>query len=732
MLTTNQILCVSGAILLAIIVSAGSIVTSRSKPVIRNTEEAPNVLDQLAHIPDGIVIDQGNQALEINTSDIICYTGNRTEAVRIQGSGNVGIGTSECSSRLCVHPGTLSLEGPSANIGFNDGTSMITYLTSTTSTTSFPTNGLAMYGYSDGALGTSVKGTQNVLCWNSKGRVGIGSTTPAHTLDVVGNINLSGTLLQNGLPFSLGGSWSSNDKSIYYQGNVGIGTSEPSHALDINGSIHATNLTHMNWNMAAMGHNGGAMNTTPLYWKIAAIKIGDGSSYGQLTIKGSLGGWVIGSSDQMYIDLSFMARGKIGVQGMISSSDYQVASSIMDIQFCNNILNHSYDIFLVVPTDHSYYSFDLDIGSSGHPAHLILYDPSTSTPSTYSPGELTSITKLCMMTQNGKNLGIGTYTPFHPLSIYSDLSKENTTTWPSQLCLSGNDKGTLNLKLGSFDTGSGSFCAIQSTETILEEQPRILSLQPLGGFIGIGTTNPLAPLHVETYDLSSTAITKPWVSFDAASSGKPQLTGPSSFSVRISALFNQFVCSNAGFLVASDLRIKKDIKPLTNCLDTIMKLRPVTYLKKDEMENGDRVQTGFIAQEVEEVYPSAITKRLDFIPSVYEFRECTFVEGGIVLSTGLDIPIGSQVKLMDKSGAVFQLLQSTSTFLCGDMNGIKEDTRIFIYGHQVPDRAMVEKDSLFTIGLGAIQELATENSILKSQIVSYETRLARIEKFLKM
>jgi hypothetical protein len=55
----------------------------------------------------------------------------------------------------------------------------------------------------------------------------------------------------------------------------------------------------------------------------------------------------------------------------------------------------------------------------------------------------------------------------------------------------------------------------------------------------------------------------------------------------------------------SDIRLKKNVKPLTRAMDKLLQLKGVTYEWKDpaEHENHTGTQTGFIAQDVEKVFP---------------------------------------------------------------------------------------------------------------------------------
>ena len=56
-----------------------------------------------------------------------------------------------------------------------------------------------------------------------QGSVGIGVTDPAYTLDVGGDINLSGSFYQGGSPF-VSSLWTDGANSLYYRSNVEVGT----------------------------------------------------------------------------------------------------------------------------------------------------------------------------------------------------------------------------------------------------------------------------------------------------------------------------------------------------------------------------------------------------------------------------------------------------------------------------------------------------------------------------
>jgi hypothetical protein len=70
---------------------------------------------------------------------------------------------------------------------------------------------------------------------------------------------------------------------------------------------------------------------------------------------------------------------------------------------------------------------------------------------------------------------------------------------------------------------------------------------------------------------------------------------------------NEFGCT-------SDRRLKKNIAPLTSALDALLRLKGVTYEWKKPEEQGKNAigrQTGFIAQEVEAVFPNWVDENAD-------------------------------------------------------------------------------------------------------------------------
>jgi hypothetical protein len=75
-----------------------------------------------------------------------------------------------------------------------------------------------------------------------------------------------------------------------------------------------------------------------------------------------------------------------------------------------------------------------------------------------------------------------------------------------------------------------------------------------------------------------------------------------------------------GIQESSDRRFKKNIAPLSNSLENILKMEGVSYnWKIEEFPNrkfGDRTEIGVIAQEVEKIYPELVATDAEGYKSV--------------------------------------------------------------------------------------------------------------------
>lgn len=195
-------------------------------------------------------------------------------AMRVADGGNVGIGHSAPAKKVDII-GTTRVSSEStylaydASRGFNvigtNGmmrlwrpTGDVTYELVTGSNGSSPgASGNYWWdfytSYTNGSFNIrdrSVTGgnTTTRLVIDLTGNVGIGTTSPSYKLHVVGDVNFTGNLRQNGTAWS-NSQWSTSSSNLYVGtgSNVGIGTTTPTYLLDVNGKQRLTgNVTGQN------------------------------------------------------------------------------------------------------------------------------------------------------------------------------------------------------------------------------------------------------------------------------------------------------------------------------------------------------------------------------------------------------------------------------------------------------------------------------------------------------
>jgi hypothetical protein len=121
----------------------------------------------------------------------------------------------------------------------------------------YENSGTASRSRLDVALADGTYSESNVMSLRGDGKVGVGTTNPGYTLDVAGDINLSGSFYQGGAPF-VSSEWTTGADSLYYRSNVevgtgnlfvdtttsnvGIGTTIPTSKLDVVGAVRQRNV----------------------------------------------------------------------------------------------------------------------------------------------------------------------------------------------------------------------------------------------------------------------------------------------------------------------------------------------------------------------------------------------------------------------------------------------------------------------------------------------------------
>ncbi|MFN0048892.1 MAG: tail fiber domain-containing protein, partial [Cytophagales bacterium] len=252
------------------------------------------------------------------------------------------------------------------------------------------------------------------------------------------------------------------------------------------------------------------------------------------------------------------------------------------------------------------------------------------------------------------------------------------------------------------------------------------------GFVGIGTSTPEFPLDINRSATGTFTAANFFQNSGALANG----AGTIGVSVRATGAFWSTGSSNSGgFYVSSDQRIKRKVglSDSRNDLSTLMKLKITDYKYTDSLNTGNVQVKGVFAQEVEKVYPQAISKQTNWIPNIYAVAEqVAFDEANQTLKVTINkthgLTIGDKVKLISNaSGEKPAMVVSVNGNSFTVNKWTEKSEKIFVYGKEVNDFRIVDYDRIFILGISAIQELNKNLEAEKAKNMQLELQIQKME-----
>jgi hypothetical protein len=664
------------------------------------------------------------------------------DAMIINGSRNVGIGTSE--------PGTGIRLDVVGTARVNSGAATSTALTTTGRIGVNNTNPGFALDLSGGANLVSTGGSTTNNALTTTGRVGINNASPGFALDVSGGANL----------ISIGGLTTNN--ALTTTGRVGINNASPSVPLDVSGAARIGGTLDMSSNkitnvttptVAADAANksyvdaaetratavGSAAQTTANTAKTTADNLVVATNYSTATASaqylhpgsGNHAGILTNGTWRVFVN----STGNIGI-GMSSPSvllDVAGAAKISGTLDMNNnkITNVTTPTVAADAANKSY--VDSALGSSG-----------------------TQEIRPTVQRNDTRNSDC--------LLTFVDIGSDPASTSTRRELLRTDGNLTYNANTNSLSVNDLRFVdmygtKVDSTKGIFREN------------VGIGTTapQPQAPLHVfggTSIDMY-TGQARFYNMFGQI--GAVGGSRPDNISI-ISA--NAIWIQGQQIWITSDQRIKTNIVNLSadKMMNVFRTLRPISFDFIDPMKNNNKKHFGFIAQEVNEVLPEGISLNTDVIPN-------NMMKGGItkpsetdekpsftLKPTDTDISLNYLLVTTDKP-IIFDISNSYSSkdiykfkVYCGkewskehdiyirsDYNviddkyiyviGMKKDVydvvlmepTLFVYGQYVYDLHILEHDTIYTVATAALQEVDRQQQADKARIAELENQVSNLE-----
>jgi hypothetical protein len=225
-----------------------------------------------------------------------------------------------------------------------------------------------------------------------------------------------------------------------------------------------------------------------------------------------------------------------------------------------------------------------------------------------------------------------------------------------------------------------------------------------GNKVGFGTASPSFPVEIS----GGIATGNNSYGYLNGSGNTGSASGNIAYSLAAS---NRIRCPE--FNAISDKRIKniKGISDPVADLQTLLKIQVTDYTHIDTVASGSAVKKGFIAQQIEEVFPQAVITSTGWLPDIYCLSNNTiFCAEDSTLEISVAKPHnlkpGDKVKLIRlnketemKVARVF----SSNSFAVSDWEGRYDS--LFVFGRFVDDFKAVDYDRIHTLNVSVTQAL---------------------------
>ena len=331
-------------------------------------------------------------------------------------------------------------------------------------------------------------------------------------------------------------------------------------------------------------------------------------------------------------------------------------------------------------------------------------------------------------------------------NVETEMDTKATT-----LYVDGQISGLINGAPGALDTLNELAAALNNDANYATTITNSLALKaPLAnpkftGNVGIGG-NPSYPFHILTQ--GSSAIThshygiyqSPGSFMDAGAYNRIGIGVTNGFYTNTYiAMKVDYGIWTSTLTTSSDRRIKTNIREVPDdlSLKQLRDLPCVYYDYIDYQTKGDGQVIGFIAQDVREVMPMAVSLKVEFIPNEMRnlvepvWETITDEKGNEKFKLTInDLDVSGNTKYRfyvnngdnEKQLEIENLENEPKSFIFEE-----KWENIFLYGKQVDDFHIIEKDKIFALAFSATQEIDRIQQQEKTKLAEAEEKITTLE-----
>ena len=178
------------------------------------------------------------------------------------------------------------------------------------------------------------------------------------------------------------------------------------------------------------------------------------------------------------------------------------------------------------------------------------------------------------------------------------------------------------------------------------------------------------------------------------------------------------IYTQSEFVVASDERIKNIINKSDSKADLeILKQIEITnYQYKDKLRYGDKIHKKVIAQQIQAIFPQAVSTTTEFLPDIMEMASVS--DHNRINLSNTDLVAGDFVRLIMKDNQIdVQVVAVKEKYF--EVKSFLGDQEVFVYGKRVDDFHIVDYDALSMLAISTIQELHSNIQELNSKLNNF-------------